>query len=94
MTAPTPKQPKQFAVLATELGLSPSSATVLTILARHPDPADPRVQQLLAELDGAALEVAKLLVGEPLAESPQPQVDDLADLLKAWRNSTHRPIDP
>lgn len=88
MTASAPQQPKRFAVLARELGLSPSSATRLTILARHPDRSDTRVQQLMAELDGAALQVAQLLVGEPLAQHPEGRVDELARLLRTWRNST------
>ena len=87
MSITPPPPPKQFALLARELGLSPSSANVLTILARHPDPQDSRVQQLMGELEGAALHVAKLLVGDEVQGCADTEVQ-LATLLRAWQAST------
>lgn len=74
---------KKFAKLASALGLRSSDATVLSVIARHPDAAKTRVKELVARLDGNAARVADHLL-RPQDGDPNDPAAQMAALLREW----------
>lgn len=64
-------------------------ATLLSLLAQRPDPKDREVRQILQELTGEALAVARALLN--LEPNPEPKVRDAAIGLRKWARSLSAP---
>lgn len=84
-------EPEAYAQLAKRLKLTPSSATILSVVARHPHKEHPRVVELLSQLDGKALETAQVLVGEGTTASEDAKM--LARVFEKWSKATTASLD-